>query len=222
MFTDEKISEEVLEVAGICQNCFIKFNEYDEHQTIADQMQLELTELYKREPIDYSEVKVEPEEYFFHFEDDNVEVVDMPDEVVLIPQQISPPEGFMKMEKEEKFMKPLIVKPVRKICEGRVDRDEGLTIVMIDGVKHYKCEFCGKDDFTSRSRIKTHRQIHTSERKYICQVCFKSLQKGNNYRCFSFLGMWSQLQNSQLSEESLKITQQHFLLLRRLPIEVQR
>lgn len=39
-FTNIKFSKDVLKEAGICQDCLIRFQEYDAHLSIANQIQL--------------------------------------------------------------------------------------------------------------------------------------------------------------------------------------
>lgn len=60
----------------------------------------------------------------------------------------------------------------------KAHKDTGLIVVLINGVKFYRCDFCHKD-FPSRSRLKTHRLIHTSERNFICQTCGSSFKTMN-------------------------------------------
>lgn len=165
----------MLENAGICQNCFIKFNEFDEHHTLATQIQDELLTMY-RLSIDSSvnvktEIKSEPE-YYYSYDDTIVEVVE--------------PETYPKaVVKKKAASKPAIVsvtsasKFTRKSGYEKKDKDAGLIICMIEGVKHYQCGFCGKKDFTSRSRLKTHMQIHTNERNFMCQACGASFKTMN-------------------------------------------
>jgi hypothetical protein len=176
MFTETKIPDAVLEVAGICQNCFIKFNEYDEHQTMANQIQIELTGMFHHRGsssafVDVKqEIKVENDDYYFGFEDAVVEVID---------PGIYPKETFKK-KPHVKRTKPVIseIRSGDKVFKQKIrttsymkqDKDAGLIVCMINGLKHYKCEFCGKTDFKSRSRLRTHMQIHTSERNFMCQV----------------------------------------------------
>lgn len=159
----------MLEAAGICQNCFIKFNEYDEHQTLANQIQIELTLMYRREVESVVDVKPvikeETEELYF---DDFIEEIE-----VMIPDTIKSPikkKSYSKQVKAQSALTSAIVKMPRKNTNNKVNKDVGLIVCMIDGIKHYQCEFCGKKDFTSRSRLKTHRLIHTSERNFMCQV----------------------------------------------------
>lgn len=188
MFTDLKIPDTVLEHCGICQNCFIKFNEYDEHQTMARQIQEELTMLYRRETAELfveekADVKMELEDCYYAFEE-NVEVIDeynQPIEEVSYVEDIKP---------KVPTRTPGVKAQRRSNDSSRVDKDAGLIAVMINGVKHYKCDFCGKTDFTSRSRIKTHRLIHTSERNFMCQEC------GSSFKTMNCLKNHSRLHNN--------------------------
>jgi hypothetical protein len=43
---EQKLSDDVVFDAGICQNCFIKFNEHDEHLSISNRIQKEIVSLY--------------------------------------------------------------------------------------------------------------------------------------------------------------------------------
>lgn len=170
----------ILENAGICQNCFIKFNEYDEHYTLASQIRDELVSMYRHSATSFvdvkQEIKVEQDEYYYGFDETIVEMIE--------------PENFRKMSNKKKpstikFVKPEIVSVssgsglTRKTSYLKKDKDAGLITCMINGVKHYQCEFCGKKDFTSRSRLKTHMQIHTSERNFMCQTCGASFKTMN-------------------------------------------
>lgn len=136
---------------------------------MANQIQAELVGMYKSSVECLSglkeEIKLENEDFFYEFDENVVEVVEMH------PQEIEPkmsPKKIPKREPMQQVTSPL--KYSQRKNYSKVDKDAGLIIVMIDGVKHYECEECGKQDFTSRSRLKTHRQIHTTERNYMCQV----------------------------------------------------
>lgn len=180
MFIESKISESIIEAAGICQNCFIKFNEYDEHQTMANQIQVELMTMYRRTGeglLDMKpEIKIENEALYYEFEDNVV------DEVEFLMPQIEDEEKKPSVLKLTKVLSAaaasaavsMASKATRKTSYIKIDKDAGLIVCMIGGVKHYQCEFCGKKDFTSRSRLKTHTLIHTSERNYMCQVINES------------------------------------------------
>lgn len=179
MFIESKIPEAILETAGICQNCFIKFNEYDEHQTMANQIQQELLGMYHRSVETVVEmkpvIKIEQEENYFDFADINVveEIEEVKTEEVKTEEFVQRPPIKKKLQviKHTKLPAPITgQKHSRKSSYSKVDKDAGLLVLMIDGMKHYQCEYCGKKDFTSRSRLKTHRMIHTDERNFMCQV----------------------------------------------------
>lgn len=75
--------------------------------------------------------------------------------------------------------------PSEKKRSGYVkkDKDQGFIITMIDNVKHYTCEFCEKN-FISRARLRSHRQIHSTERNHLCVECgakFKTLNCLKNH-----------------------------------------
>lgn len=190
MFTESKIPDVVLENCGICQNCFIRFNEYDEHQTLARHIQDELTMLYRREAVeDYEyieekpDVKIELDDYYTL--DENVEVVEYNPTVEEVTYEEQPD---MQLQMSSKA--PVVKTQRRSNDSGKVDKDAGLIVLMINGVKHYKCDFCGKTEFTSRSRIKTHRLTHTTERNFMCQEC------GSSFKTMNCLKNHSRLHNN--------------------------
>lgn len=176
----------VLENAGICQNCFIKFNEYDEHQTMANQIQIELMRMYRKEIAPFvdvkQEIKVEDEDFYYGFGESIIEVTD---EVYTEEIRRTAP------KKKPAVARPKILKaftpatvsatkyPKAKSSYVKKDKDAGLLVSIVDGVKLYQCEFCGKKDFTSRSRLKTHNLIHTDQRNFMCQNCGASFKTMN-------------------------------------------
>lgn len=170
---DAKIPDDVLETAGICQNCFIKFNEYDEFQTRANQIQLELMGMYQHGASAFIDikpaVKEEPEitEVVYAYDDVEIEAEETYQEVAEVrpsPKKTATIKHFRPPASES------ITKYRKTPSFSKVDKDAGYIVCMIDGVKHYQCEFCGKQDFVSRSRLKTHKQIHVEERNFMCQV----------------------------------------------------
>ena len=138
---------------------------------MANQIQIELTLMYRREMEAVEEVKpeikIETEEIFF---DDNiVEEIEVSIPEIVQKEPLRKKSYSKQVKAQEALTSALINKP-RKSTYTKVDKDIGLIVYLIDGVKHYQCEFCGKRGFSSRSRLKTHRLIHTSERNYMCQV----------------------------------------------------
>lgn len=114
------------------------------------------------------DIKVEVEELYF---DDNfVEEIEVMIPDIVQEEPAKKKVSYTKQVKAQAALTSLLVKMPRKSTYTKVDKDVGLIVCMIDGVKHYQCEFCGKKDFTSRSRLKSHRLIHTSERNFMCQV----------------------------------------------------
>lgn len=145
---------------------------------MANQIHQELLGMYNQsvEPIFEmkSIVKVEQEENYFNFAvinpDEEIEEVKLDEEVVRKPQF----KKKLQITKQTKLSPQTTAqKYPRKSSYSKVDKDAGLLVLMIDGMKHYQCEYCGKKDFTSRSRLKTHRMIHTEERNFMCQVRLK-------------------------------------------------
>lgn len=59
------------------------------------------------------------------------------------------------------------------------DKDAGLLFYFVDGVKIYECDLCGKMDFTTRSRLKSHRATHSKERNFICPSCNAAFKTSN-------------------------------------------
>lgn len=174
-----QIPSTVIEQGGICQNCFIKFNEYDEHQTQADSIQTELLSLYNRISVEpMSQIKIEQEEY----EESVLDIVDVETSDTAWkekPRKILPlvvkriehnvlQDALESIDQKQRSMPQS--KTARKPNNSKVDKDAGLIVVMIEGKKHYQCDYCGMNKFVSRSRLKSHRQIHTSERNFMCQV----------------------------------------------------
>lgn len=180
------MDEAILETAGICQNCFIKFNEYDEHQTLAEQIRNDLMAMYRKEIGPFvdvkQEIKVEEEDFYYGFGESIIEVTAdaySEDYRRTSPKKKMPPTRpkNVKISSTDSFS--AIKYPKVKSSYVKKDKDAGLLVSIVDGVKLYQCEFCGKKDFTSRSRLKTHKLIHTHERNYMCQSCGASFKTMN-------------------------------------------
>lgn len=144
---------------------------------MADQIQYELVGLYQRSDAELamSQIKVEHEEYPYSFEESIVEEVDVTTQAIDW-KETSNKKLLQKMNLEGVTVKEPQASPSpfvipRKTKYSKVDKDAGLIVVMIGGKKHYQCDFCGMNKFPSRSRLKSHRQIHTAERNFMCQVC---------------------------------------------------
>jgi uncharacterized protein YlaI len=154
---------------------------------MATQIQEELMGMYRKEILPFvdvkQEIKVEDEEYYgFAYGETIVEVTDD-----------AYPDDYRSSESKKKSPRP---KPIKSVMHSvslspakaqmkpkssyiKKNRDEGLIVSVVDGIKLYQCDFCGKKDFTSRSRLKTHKLIHTQERNFMCQECGASFKTMN-------------------------------------------
>lgn len=178
-FTSQIMSNEMIKNAAVCQNCFIKFNEFDEHQSIAFKIQQELMLLYesslatdmkleiKREPetaVDYGIVEVMLENL-----DD---LSDNSENFKKFTSSTSPKERNLLKLSSRSFERS-----EKRPYKRKKNLDEGLTVVEVDGRKIYQCEIC-KKLCKDRYKLKTHREIHTTERTVCCNECgamFKTL-----------------------------------------------
>jgi hypothetical protein len=169
------LPNEIIETAGVCQNCFIKFNEIDEHQMIADKIQLELVALFNSNSATMSEVKVEDSgEEAIKMELNHAESYEG-EEIV---------EEFFVENEEEIFLTPddnlITASPTnegKRIYNRRKDPDEGLTVVTIGGERLYQCDIC-KRVCKDRYKLRNHRETHQTVRSICCNECgamFKTL-----------------------------------------------
>lgn len=163
------LSQHEFDERQICQNCFIKFNELDEHQVMVDRIQQELVDLYNTsitimvaEPEQEIEVKLENETCE---EPLDYEAIDEILEVKISPRKSKKPKTFEEPSS-------------RKKKKPRTNQNDptGFSVSVIDGKNHYKCEICSK---VVTRRPQLHRMTHTSERTFECEICgqfFKSLK----------------------------------------------
>lgn len=173
------MSDEIITSSGVCQNCFIKFNEFDEHQSIAFKIQQELLFFYERSlTMDINmklNIKREPELC------DIVEVMldnenELSDGSDICKYNKYSPLGSSKNSFQQISSRSYNATRKRSY-KRKKNLDEGLTVVEVDGHKIYQCEIC-KKLCKDRYKLKTHREIHTTERTVCCNECgamFKTL-----------------------------------------------
>lgn len=178
-FINRKLSDDAIFNAGICQNCFIKFNEYDEHLQIASRIQGDLMQLYENFQDTSEDVKLDVKRELEMAGYGIVEVM-LDNDDVDVEYNVS--DGSLDVLNKSKRSPKKIKSPRRLELEKRAYRrkknlDEGLTVVEVDGVKIYQCEVC-KKLCKDRYKLRTHREIHTTERTVCCNECgamFKTL-----------------------------------------------
>lgn len=190
-FTNTEFTKEVVEEAGICQNCFIKFNEYDEHRSIADQIQADLISLFEASN-DSSHLVGKIKEEVGEFEEDSLvyetveEAQREPIEEMFVESQdgegAETDAGHVIVEYDWSDPKPDLSESKTKFVRPRTSKYTetfGTIIQLEDNQKVYQCEICMRT-FKEKSKLKSHREIHTTERNVICPV--RSLKSPlNNY-----------------------------------------
>jgi DNA-directed RNA polymerase subunit RPC12/RpoP len=181
------VSDRSSEQNEICQICYIKFNELDEHQTIADKIRLDLSCLYNASHFhstDVLKVKIEPVDLPSPDNDDNdaFESDFNPDERDLDDDDDTDSDSSAKMnsadELQRKF-KPVKVSSIKqhrrrsKQSRQKFDlSDENIKEHSLNGHIVYQCMVCKKTT-SKKGAIRQHARIHTSERNICCPECGK-------------------------------------------------
>lgn len=166
LFTSHKLSDETIVSSGVCQNCFIKFNDYDEHANIAQTIQEDILLMYDSA---LEEEEIKPDIKLESYEQFGIAEVMLEDDDE--PEQAT--DIFRKIPKRSKSPRNSDRRPYKR----KKNLDEGLTVVEVDGAKIYQCDICQKL-CKDRYKLKTHREIHTTERTVCCNECgamFKTL-----------------------------------------------
>lgn len=182
------LPEEILHESGVCQNCFIKFNEYDEHQTLADSIATDLVDLMDNKLIAFEEeveqqaqtvkeeiVSQDEELEFEHYDGEETftaeDVEEMADEVVENFEE--EPEGDFQYEiivhESKENTKPKVTSATKAI---KGEHEQFIILETENNQKLFQCDICFKT-FKDRSKLRTHREIHTDQRNVICPVSKK-------------------------------------------------
>lgn len=127
------MSEELVNEAGICQNCFIKFNDYDEHFTQAKRIETELLQMYESSLV--VDVKFEIKQEEDDPEDYGIAEVMIEDE----EEEVSGSYDIFKIPiKRAKSSR----NAEKRSYKRKKNLDEGLVVVEVDGEKIYQCDIC--------------------------------------------------------------------------------
>lgn len=149
----------MLDERQICQNCAIKFNELDEHQTMVDKIQRDLLDLlHNSETVERKpDIKIESDDDHLTFDE---------------PQELS-----KRLSRQPKKIKTESKGKKRgKVSQLNQNDPTGFTVTNIDGKLHYKCDICGK---VVVRRPQLHLLTHSNEKNVECEECgqfFKSLK----------------------------------------------
>lgn len=156
------LSNDLIESAGVCQNCFIKFNEIDEHQAIIEKIQQELLVLFTATQSNIQDTKTE-----FKSLEDDIQFT----EVYENGEEILTEEEYLTSDLKNEDGSDVIERVKRKRGpRKKKNLDEGLIMVEVDGQKYYQCELC-KKVFKDRYKLKTHKETHNEDRNICCNEC---------------------------------------------------
>lgn len=171
--------------SAVCQNCFIKLNELDEHQVIADRIKIDLFNVYNyTHRLHFPEVKVkletvetssEPDQYEDDLEENFIDMGDADSnpeiDYVQVERIISKKMARKQEEDDEEDFEEVPKKKKRgPRPKGSNRGDDNIITHVINGMTHYQCKICSRT-VKKRAQIKQHIQIHTTERNICCQEC---------------------------------------------------
>lgn len=177
-FTNSILSEEIINESGICQSCFVRFNEHDEHQTLANQIQEDIVSL-----MDFKILSLEEEHKVKEEHEDTTDAIEYEpfdgDEIFLAEAE-DDTETFEEAL-EEDFHFEVVVddtkENLRKHTARTIKTDDSCDFIVLelDNQRVYQCDICQKT-CKDKSKLRTHREIHTQERNVICPVSFRGFQ----------------------------------------------
>ncbi|KAG5680922.1 hypothetical protein PVAND_010398 [Polypedilum vanderplanki] len=196
-FTEFVLSEEVITDCGICQNCLIKFNEYDELIMKAEAIQLDIVQLLENKVLAIDNTKINGTKTEIEDDDDPIEYEPL-DEIYF---QEETAEEITEEQFEEEIIDPTdlqfqmevvvddtkenlteIVRHNQSVKTSSVIKnEEGYLIVELDNQRVYQCDICSKI-CKDKTKLKLHREIHTNLRNVICQQCGKGFKTMNCLR----------------------------------------
>lgn len=180
--------------SSICQNCFVKLNELDEHQVIADRIKLDLLNAYNyTHRLNFPDVKVKIETLETSTELDDQFDDDVEENFIDMGSPESPEIDYVEVERimNKKNLKrefDEIQKPRKKRGPRPKygSREENIITHVINGMTHYQCRICNRT-VKKRAQIKQHIQIHTSERNICCQECGMMCKLNQNFILIALL-----------------------------------
>jgi hypothetical protein len=188
------LGDEIINEAGVCQTCFLKFNEYDEHLTNAEQIQQELLALMENKQTLSEEEhldehsRVESITTFKEEEELSTDVIEYEPYDAHETQE----ELYLEHGEETELTEGTVIETLGEDCHFEIvvddtkenrqkkpfmvskskfkhEQPEFQIIETDDHQKMYQCDVCLKM-FKDKSKLRSHREIHTNERNVICPV----------------------------------------------------
>lgn len=168
------MSEEIVNESGICQNCFIKFNEYDEHQSLANQIQDDILNL-----IESKLLSIEGDQRIKEEHEDTADAIDyepFEGDEIFVTEGDEENETYEALESDYHFevvvddTKENVKKNIRQVKNE--DSGEFIVLELDNNQRVYQCDICNKT-CKDKSKLKSHREIHNSERNVICPVSLR-------------------------------------------------
>lgn len=166
--------------AGICIDCLYKFNEYDEYHKLAKTVQDEISNLFvttinqvknNEEVIYAKEEHEEVDNEIIFNEIDDIQNDNVEEEFVLaIAEEES---VLIERNKLPKKIQNAVRYETLPVLKTRTS-ENGFSMIQLSNFMLFQCDICDRT-FKEKSKLKAHRQIHTSERNIVCPVSFEFL-----------------------------------------------
>ncbi|CAG9804863.1 unnamed protein product [Chironomus riparius] len=205
-FAEIELGEELIYGTGICQNCLVKFNEYDEFISKAEKIQLDIIGLIenkvmllemsdneekqiKQESIEDDPIEYEPDdEIYYESEDIEGAIVSNQEEYeeeIIDPSDYNGQEDYqleVVVDDSSIRYKPIKSEYIYSPTKSIKIEESGYKMISLDNNQRaFQCDICDKI-FKDKTKLKLHREIHTDQRNVICQQCGKGFKTMNCLR----------------------------------------
>lgn len=187
--------------AAVCHECLLKFNEYDEYQRLSAQIHQEISTLFFS---NLNEQEKEEEIAMFPVEP-KTELVDPIEDItyetlpglqnninyhkMVFAQEVTEsdlPYNVMDLGEVDEIDRKKLPRKLQATQKGEKQKvlkthsikseRESFTIVQLENnVRLYQCEICSRT-FKEKSKLKAHKEIHTTERNVSCPTCGKAFK----------------------------------------------
>jgi C2H2-type zinc finger/Zinc finger, C2H2 type len=175
----------------------IKFNDYDEHKSISEQIQADILGLMDNKLVfvDEEDQKIKVEQHedssdaieYEPFEGEDVfvtgdEELEEQDDAAGQDDTVEAIEEDYHFEIVVDDTKENVKKEQMRTVPVKLDENNEFIVIELENNQRvYQCDICFKT-CKDRSKLRTHREIHTEERNIICPVCGKAFKTMNCLR----------------------------------------